>query len=68
MLKELIYPSTFAALTGYGNSITVGRQLEDIRREIGSLKLELDVKLDDLIKQTDDLKREMDGMAKRLDF
>ena len=57
MLKELIYPSTFAALTIYGNSIVVGRRLENISRKIGLLELKLD-----------DLKKEMDDVAKKMDL
>lgn len=58
MLKELIYPITFATLTIYGNSIVVGRQLEDMSRKIGSTLDSLELRME----------KKVDGMAKKMDL
>ena len=60
VFKELIYPSTFAAITILGNSVVVGRRLEDMTRR-------LDSRFDSFERRLDGVERRLDGMERRLD-
>ena len=59
MSKELIYPSTLAAITIWANSVIVGRRFEDMRREVDS-------RSDSLDRRLDAVEKELDGMIKKM--
>ena len=67
MLKELIYPSTLAAVTIWGNSVIVGRRLEDTTREIDSRLDHTDRRLDRVDQRLDRVDQRLDHMDRKLD-